>query len=373
MDPYAREAAFPGGVFSKEIPGGRAKALVDVSPAGLVARTEDGIEVRLAWRGLVIERGGAGGTTAFCRRGAQTVFSDADGFLRAVETAGGNDVADQLARLQGEVVATRWRHRSAWTLALALLAALGFAVPRACRASIDAAVGALPFAVDERIGRAVVQAMDPGGPEIHDPRVRAPIEGILERFEPYVELPGGELTFRVIDDAQVNAFALPGGYLTIYTGLLREADGPDEVAGVLAHEIAHVTERHGLRRVAQSVGTWAGLQLLLGDAEGMLALATQVFTLASVNDYSRTQESQADALGVRLLHAARMDPLALGRFFERLEREYGDVPEALAWTSTHPLHAERVRAVEALAGSLPARASEPIDVDWLALRAALDR
>ena len=110
MDPYAREAAFEGGVLSKEIPGGRAKACVDVSPAGLRARTEDGREVALPWRGVTVERGGASGATVFCRRGSTTIFSDADGFLRAVETSGGNEVADSLARLQGELVATRWRH-----------------------------------------------------------------------------------------------------------------------------------------------------------------------------------------------------------------------------------------------------------------------
>jgi predicted Zn-dependent protease len=214
--------------------------------------------------------------------------------------------------------------------------------------------------------------MDPGGPVLEDELVTAAIQEMLDRLTPYRDLPDARFQFRVVESDEVNAFALPGGYITVYTGLILESDDPAQVAGVLAHEMAHVTLRHGIERVAHQVASYAALFAILGDAEGLTRVALEVFTLKSVNEYGQDQESEADLVGVDMLLGARIDPLGLADFFRLLEEKYGDVPDGVAWLSTHPQHAERVRAIRArvqAADALPE--FEPFDFDWDEVKARL--
>ena len=117
-----------------------------------------------------------------------------------------------------------------------------------------------------------------------------------------------DLRIQVVDAPQINAFALPGGQIVVYTGLLRKAARPEQVAGVIAHEMAHVTLRHGLRGIAKQVGVLVGVQVLTGDLSG---LAAQVATAAISNAYSRDAEREADAEGARMLAAAGIDPVLI--------------------------------------------------------------
>ena len=95
-----------------------------------------------------------------------------------------------------------------------------------------------------------------------------------------------------------------------------------------------------------------------------MAAGADLFQYAAVNSYSRGQEDAADAEGVRMLHEAAIDPGGMARFFELLEEEHGDIPDMLAWISTHPQHADRIDSVNEIVRSLPKRDYEPIEVDW---------
>ncbi|MFT5049359.1 MAG: putative Zn-dependent protease [Chlamydiales bacterium] len=369
FDPFAAEHEFPGGIVGKTVPGGRRPARVRVTTSGLEAETEDGEGTRIPWHRAVLSRAGSSGEITFCTGGdGISVYSEDENFLRAIEGCGGNDVANEVARLQGERVSSRAKHLAGCTIFLVLSSAIVFFTPRACHGSIDKMVDALPYSVDETIGEAVVDAMDAGGSEVEDEELRAGIQTILDRLTPHTGLPDAKFEFRIIDNEQVNAFALPGGYLTIYTGLIEQAESADMVAGVLAHEIAHVTRRHGLRRIAHSVGTFAGLRLLLGDTSGLLGIATELFTLASVNDYSQEQETDADEEGTRILVDAQVDPHGLIAFFEHIEELQGELPAALEWLSTHPETGGRIASVRSRIAELDEREALPFDIDWEALR-----
>jgi len=140
----------------------------------------------------------------------------------------------------------------------------------------------------------------------------------------------------VAKDEAVNAFALPGGFLTVNSGLLDAAESGEEVAGVLGHEIQHALLRHGTKRILREVGGGIALSLVLGgEPTGIGNLAGQLTSLA----YDRGQESEADARGVDLLVKAGIDPSGLGRFFERLAKSGGPTPPTLL--STHPDPGER--------------------------------
>ena len=164
-------------------------------------------------------------------------------------------------------------------------------------------------------------------------------------------------TFTVLDSPLVNAFAVPGGYVYLTRGLLALADSEAEVAGVLAHEIAHITARHGAGR--QAKGTLAGLGLaILGavtDSDALVNLG-RVGAHAVLSAYSRKEEHEADEIGVVNLSRAGFDPGAMSSFLDKLKRHSefeasvrGRSPRpGLDFFATHPRTRERVeRAVAA--------------------------
>lgn len=170
----------------------------------------------------------------------------------------------------------------------------------------------------------------------------------------------------VVDDPTLNAFAAPGGVVVVNSGLLRAVTAPEELAGVLAHEIAHAELRHSLTVMVKGLGLQTLAALVLGDWSGsaVAEAARQLTELA----YSRDAERAADAEGLRRLIAARIDPSGMVRFFERLQQETKLAPPA--FLSTHPDTVERLaqlrRAVAGQSGPW-----QRLTVDLAAVRAAL--
>jgi beta-barrel assembly-enhancing protease len=224
------------------------------------------------------------------------------------------------------------------------------------------AVDGLPTSVDKRMGELAYENMSMQGRTLDDERVNAAVKAIVDRLN---RGTADEFTYRVyVHDAPItNAFALPGGVLVVYTGLLRDAESAEQVAGVLAHEIAHVQRRHGMRRIAQSLGVVAALQLLVGDVSGVAAVAVHVLREATVNNYSRQQEREADLDAVKLMANAGIDPRALAGFFEVLQRKESG-PSLPVWLATHPDLAERVTDIRQVAASTPVRDPRPLELDW---------
>ena len=167
--------------------------------------------------------------------------------------------------------------------------------------------------------------------------------------------------FHVVRDPSVNAFAMPGGFVVINSGLIERADNAEEVAGVLAHEAQHVERRHGLRGLVHAAGLGVGLRLVLGEVGGSFA-ASWAENLEGLR-FSRSQESDADRAGVTALIRADIDPRGMATFFRKLAKEGGSVPALL---SSHPASEERFATVDAL---IPKdRRFEPLGYDWKALR-----
>tara|TARA_R110002072_G_scaffold19040_4_gene70539 strand:- start:2074 stop:3609 length:1536 start_codon:yes stop_codon:yes gene_type:complete len=172
------------------------------------------------------------------------------------------------------------------------------------------------------------------------------------------ELPDLQFTFTLLDTDVVNAFALPGGYVYVTRGLLALANDEAELAGVMAHEIGHVTARHSAQRygsnVLASVGQMA-LGVLLGGQAAQLGGSIAAPTLQA---FSREQEFEADTLGVRYLSRAGFDPQAMGSFLNNLQAKSRldatlagnpDVADSFDIMQTHPRTADRVAAAVRLA------------------------
>ena len=165
-------------------------------------------------------------------------------------------------------------------------------------------------------------------------------------------------SFAVVDDDELNAFSLPGGYIFVNSGILKEAASDDELAGVLAHEIAHVAARHSVKRFESGLGLQLATLAAVATGQGQAAHGVSVASQAAQLAYARQDELDADRLAVKYMKAAGFDPKAMLSFLEKLqERDRGRshyLPRGIVrpyYAQTHPYVPERIRAVkEALYG-----------------------
>ena len=195
------------------------------------------------------------------------------------------------------------------------------------------------------------RALDETGFEVpvcERPEGLAALGKIERRLTDGADLPV-ELTVTVLDHPMVNAFALPGGHVILFRGLIEEAETPEEVAAVFAHEIGHVVSRDPTRIALRSAGSIGVLGLLFGDFAGgaiVLFLAEQMIRA----DYTRAAEAEADAFAHRMLLDAGLPPSAIATFFERLMAGEGEIPAVVQHFLSHPEMGDRIAA---------ARAAEP--------------
>jgi Zn-dependent protease with chaperone function len=151
----------------------------------------------------------------------------------------------------------------------------------------------------------------------------------------------------ILDRYIDNAFALPGGRIFVFKGLLDRVQKPEELAGVLAHEMAHVTQRHGLRKLIAGGGPYYVLRLFVSDQQGVLSVISAGSQLLVNQSYSRNAEREADTIGWHYLMAANIDPRGLADFFQlETEGENADtIPEMFR---SHPATSERIASLNRL-------------------------
>jgi Zn-dependent protease with chaperone function len=369
-------ASFEGGVFDSGIEGGRASAELEPGLSGVRARLPDGREYSIAWREARLEQGGASGRMVFVRgAGADpTFFCEAPGFVDALAEAGGSTLAPAVEELRGRAKARSRQSLGGWGLLLAVLVAFGFAVPPSYRWLVDRAVDQVPLSVDAKLGDLASVELAGQGPPIDNPKVTGFAQEVVDRLVAALppEQQAHSFKITVVENPNVNAMALPGGRMVLFSGLIKRADNADMVAGVLAHEVAHVTERHGLRHLLRSVGIVVVLQALVGDPSGLIGVLTQGAALAVLTDYSRDQESNADEVGAALAARAGFNPEGLPAFFDELSRlDVGEVPEALQWMSSHPSHEERSASLREGNAALEIAAAPPLKHSLAEAKAAL--
>ncbi len=206
-----------------------------------------------------------------------------------------------------------------------------------------------------RLGRAWLRMFRSQAPTLDDPLLHDYLETLLYKLVTHSELQDRRVDLVVVDNPVINAFAVPGGVVGVHTGLLLYAQSEDELATVLAHEIAHLSQRHFSRGVEQQkkqqplamAGMLAGLVLIAttGSSAGLAALnASQAAALEAQLRFSRGNEQEADRIGMQTMAEAGMDPHAAPAMFERMlaaSRYSGGnrVPEFLR---THPLSENRI-------------------------------
>lgn len=204
------------------------------------------------------------------------------------------------------------------------------------------------------------------GVVLADPEITAYIQSLGERIAAGTNLPLGSFTFFPVDSSVVNAFAMPGGYIGVHTGLIAQASNEHELGGVLGHEIIHVTQQH-IARIIEQEKPWSAATtalviaaLLLGGGDPDITQAAIGAGLASglerrVN-YTRGHEHEADRLAIPLLAQAQLDPLGMAEFFNRLYKLRANYDNTFASIlQTHPLTATRIAEAKQRALEYPVR------------------
>lgn len=207
----------------------------------------------------------------------------------------------------------------------------------------------LPYTVDRQIGATLSETLLADATVCTHPTLTAAVDEVVQRLATGLAPEHQTLSVVVVDDDLVNAFALPGGHIVLFTGLLAAIESPEELIGVLGHEIGHAAERHGMRAIARRM--WFGiLQSLLLDGGGGTAglLVDGAASLAALG-FDRDQERAADQFGLDLMRRVGYAPGDYPAFFARLPDVA--IPE---WLSTHPDPAGRaVELAETIAAAPP--------------------
>ena len=250
-------------------------------------------------------------------------------------------------------------------LAICLVVAGGIAlVVTQSRQLVDLAVHRIPVEWEARLGELSLPSVMAGGEAVQSGEVVLAVEDLGGRLVEHVESPY-TFTWHVVQNEQVNALALPGGHVVVFTGLIAAAERPEELAGVMAHEIQHVVQRHSLRAMVRGLGLRAILSIVLnGVGDAGTQVAGLVEHLGGLS-FSREQEEQADRDGLALLQRAGIDGAGMADFFERLAKSSGEPPAIL---STHPASEERAGRIRAQLTT--ASVAVPLPYDWPAVRKA---
>ncbi len=270
---------------------------------------------------------------------------------------------------------SRVRRPALVAFALAAAIAIGAGVYfLAIPAAATFAAEQVPVSWEEQLGEVVVGSLTGSKPVCTDPGVVRALDDIVARLAAAV--PENPYTFRVsvVRHDVLNAFAAPGGHIVVYSGLLRRTDRPEELAGVLAHEMTHVLRRHGTKSLFHNVATSVFLSAIAGDASGAMGVVLNSAKTLGDLHYSRQAETEADLGGVKMLAAAHIDPNGMASFFEKLQKHQPNIDAALLqYVSSHPLTGERIaklKATEEIKSGPFARL--PMSTRWKVLASACD-
>ncbi len=356
---------YSGAAFHPSLPDGREEGSIRIG-GGVVRFDSPSGSVELPIRGTALEIGGASDRLVFLSNPAfpgWSLYTSDQSVLRDPDLLADRDVAARLSTLRRGPAAARLLTAAVLLLVGAILAGV-FVL----RGTIVAAIAVrIPPSVEQRLGELAFRQITLTGNEITDPRVVAPLQRIVDRISRSIPDGSGNFRVHVVVDHEVNAYAFPGGPMVINTGLIERAGSGNEIAGVLAHEMAHVALHHSTRQMIESLGLWTVIRALFGDLTGLGAVLIDNSGRLVDMKFSRDFEREADRTGLRYLVRAGLDPRGMLSFFERLRRDESSLlgSGALALLRTHPATPERIADLQSEIDRLPQIPSGRVDIDLL--------
>ena len=228
-------------------------------------------------------------------------------------------------------------------------AVVAFVVSALMGIMVRSLVSRIPAKWEQDLGDAKMAELKQEAIFIQEPKLRAKLDRAVAPLVAALPTNQTQYTFYILEEPFPNAFALPGGHVIVTTRLLELADRPEELAGVVAHEIAHVTQKHEFRQAISSFGPYLLFKLFAGNRGGLLGLLGGSSQLLVSRSFSQEYELEADAVGWQSLVDAHIDPRGLADMlmkFQGMQRGMGVEPMVQAFSS-HPATEKRIRRLEA--------------------------
>ncbi len=300
------QAHFRGGVMTPG-QGEAAEATITVCRDYIEAQTIAGAIYKLSYATMILEASDTASGVLVCRDTALkvAVICQDPAFTRALIKFAGRNVRRALAPNSKRVFRQQATRMSLRVIAVGVAGLLLWATPKWVRYGLRSVAQVTPLEVDNRLGEAWLKNIDLGGQVLVDNPWKASIDELVGRLVPNHALPT-RFSVSVVDAPELDAWALPGGPLVFKTGLLRRLTDPSELAGLVAHEMAHVTKRHLMQRLSQTLGVATNVQFFFGDIDAVMRTPPNQLQLDVL--LRPEDESEADRVAIDLLVQAHLDP-----------------------------------------------------------------
>jgi predicted Zn-dependent protease len=197
--------------------------------------------------------------------------------------------------------------------------------------------------IEQKLGDLLWSSIEKTEDQITNSKIVFPIDSLVEQLMKKNDLDPKSIKIHIVSKDEVNAFALPGRHMVIYSGLINECKNESELIGVIGNEIAHIEKDHVMRKMVQEIGLAAIVTLTTGN-EGAGQVVKQLLKNLSAAAYDRTLEKEADLTAVEYMLKAKVDPEQLANFLYRLSKNDNSMQQ-LTWLSSHPESKERAEYI----------------------------
>ncbi|HRI78817.1 MAG TPA: M48 family metallopeptidase [Cyclobacteriaceae bacterium] len=195
---------------------------------------------------------------------------------------------------------------------------------------------------ERKLSELILDALQNRDKELQSDSIVALIDSIGRRICTANAIEYDSIRVHLILNSDINAFALPDRHMVIYTGLISQTNNPEELAGVMAHEIGHMEKNHVMKKLGKEVGL--SMLIALMDGGNHFEIVRQMTQMLSSSAFSRTHESEADEFAMQAMAKADIDPENLANFLFRFSNK-SKVPAELVWISTHPNGKDRAAGI----------------------------
>ena len=362
--------------FGDEFPAGGAPCFAQVTGEGLTITFEseggDGAREAAPFSALTVSAGGLDHDHLVVKwtsvRGERTLYLKSPDVIRAFRETVPDHLSLPFAQAAERVRQVRHRRRLVWGVVGGAILATVLGLWFGADLLVELAVSRIPVEWEHKLGESAYRDFLTHQEVMKDGPAVTALGEMTQRLTEQIPNNPYKFEVAVVKSDVVNAFALPGGYVVVFTGLMKKAESGEEVAGVLSHELNHVLQRHGLERIVKSLGLLTVVAIVLGDRQGLVGMMKQLGVELLTLKFGREQETEADLTGLQLLQRAKIDPSGMIRFFERLsEKDQG----RMEWLSTHPMSTARAERLKTELAALPKKSPEPFTFDWKHVQASL--
>ncbi len=362
--------------FGDEFPAAGAPCFVQLDRDGLTITFEseggNSVGEAVPFSGLTVSAGGLDHDQLVVKwtgpKGERALYLKNPDVIRAFRQAAPDHLSHSFEQAAERVRQVRHRGRLVWSLVGGAILATVLGLWFGSDLLVELAVSRIPVEWEHKLGESAYRDFLTRQEVMKDGAAVTALGEMTQRLTEQIPNNPYKFEMAVVNSDVVNAFALPGGYVVVFTGLMKKAESGEEVAGVLSHELNHVLQRHGLERIVKSLGLLTVMAIVLGDRQGLVGMMKQLGVELLTLKFGREQETEADLTGLQLLYRAKIDPNGMITFFQRLaEKDEGRVE----WLSTHPMSTARAERLKAELAALPKKSPEPFTFDWKQVQASL--